>query len=1027
MNRLFRIVIINMLGGLFAVALPSMGAPDGKRKAPNLEDHARYFSTVDTKSGKKAQKADALRLKTISSIQKMLKSKVNATRKFELYLRLGEVFAERGDYLRSVEIRTWTRMYDKWSKGGKKGREPKLTHKISKKELLKSAAAFRKLMRLYPKHPRVDAAIFSLAKTLARLDNSKAETYFLKLIKDYPNSMLMPDAYLALGEYYFDKHNIVKAKQAYKKAIKYKGTKTYPYAVYKLGWAYYNSDAQTDIFYDQNMAKALSAFKLVVRLSDKGRKSQGLDLRKEAINDLVMVWAEIEGVQDAWSYFSKLKEYEAFYNVLEKLGNAYADQGKNDKAIASFTRLLKEAPHRERSPDIYVKLLGLYDQKGNHKHLMRDLKKMHTLYVKGGSVWTRKNKDKLLQADAKETVRKQLHRYSTLYHEKGQKSKRDVFLNTSMRLYQLYLTYYPKDKHAYDIRFYLADIYEHFKMYEKASNSYQIVAVQGKKRKHFKDSSVRMVSTINTLVADKKWPALPEFGQVKKKILIPREKMKLIKVIDLFVKLRPKDKLGYPMAFTAAKTFFDYGHYKDGLARFEKIALSIPKEKQGETALKTILTFHTKRMEWPIVMKKSRMFLGVSEFAKGKMNVVITEHLKNAIFKQGMAYAEAKKHYKAAKMFLAYQKEFPNDADSDEALYNASMNYYKVAEVDKALAVDRQLLKLYPKSKLVPDVNISMARTYEAIADFNNAAKFYLEFTKRFPTDKRSAAALYNSATLFKGLKHYEASTRNYLDFIRKYPSHPKVGEAWYECALMYELTKNYSPAVSSFRQYLAISQDGQDRKLYAQAKIAEISFYHVDRAAGSSEIQRLASLLKSSQVPAIDARRIIAGTMFREITRDAQKFKRSRIRSAGALEQDVRTLQAVLISTAKRFEEVIAVGSGEYVVASLYSLGEMHENFADLLFKAPNPTGADQMTIDQYKSSIEKVAFPLKEEAYKYFQTAYKRSGEIETFSEWTKKAYTKMADLAPESHPEVFESAVKPDYLSLSLNWQDEISDLK
>ena len=85
-----------------------------------------------------------------------------------------------------------------------------------------------------------------------------------------------------------------------------------------------------------------------------------------------------------------------------------------------------------------------------------------------------------------------------------------------------------------------------------------------------------------------------------------------------------------------------------------------------------------------------------------------------------------------------------------------------------------------------------------------------------------------------------------------------------------------------------------------------------------------------------------------------------------------------------------------------------------------------EQADIDRLKTELEKVAFPLKEEAYKFFETAYKRSREVETFTVWTRRTYQKMVELAPEKHPEVDELSAEPSYLSHDLKLSKATSEL-
>jgi hypothetical protein len=71
-------------------------------------------------------------------------------------------------------------------------------------------------------------------------------------------------------------------------------------------------------------------------------------------------------------------------------------------------------------------------------------------------------------------------------------------------------------------------------------------------------------------------------------------------------------------------------------------------------------------------------------------------------------------------------------------------------------------------------------------------------------------------------------------------------------------------------------------------------------------------------------------------------------------------------------------------------------------------------------------VAFPLREEAYKYFETAYKRSREVDTFTAWTRRTYQKMVELAPDKHPEVDELSAEPAYLSHEVKMSKPVASL-
>ena len=89
-------------------------------------------------------------------------------------------------------------------------------------------------------------------------------------------------------------------------------------------------------------------------------------------------------------------------------------------------------------------------------------------------------------------------------------------------------------------------------------------------------------------------------------------------------------------------------------------------------------------------------------------------------------------------------------------------------------------------------------------------------------------------------------------------------------------------------------------------------------------------------------------------------------------------------------------------------------------------PSGAGDEEINAFRSSLEQVAFPLQEEAYKYYEHAFNSSRDVGTFSEWTRLAYEKMAELRPANHKKIDAQTVNPEYLSHQLKMSDENEEL-
>ena len=80
-------------------------------------------------------------------------------------------------------------------------------------------------------HRRADEATFYLGMALQDLGRIQdAVRKFTALVKTYPDSKLVADSFVNIGEYYFDTNNAYKALLAYKKATNYRESPKYSFA-----------------------------------------------------------------------------------------------------------------------------------------------------------------------------------------------------------------------------------------------------------------------------------------------------------------------------------------------------------------------------------------------------------------------------------------------------------------------------------------------------------------------------------------------------------------------------------------------------------------------------------------------------------------------------------------------------------------------------------------------------------------------------------------------------------------------------
>ncbi len=185
-------------------------------------------------------------------------------------------------------------------------------------------AIYKEILTEYPDYDRLDEVIFRLGSGLIEAGKgAQAVSYLQRLVKNYPNSKYQPDANLALAEFFFKQEMLGAARDKYQAVLKHKNNDNYDFALYKLGWVFYNQG---------EFQKSVDTFKSVVE-----RTNEKLGFQNQAINDLVVAYAEIpDGWKKVRKYFLEKRDLEFTYKKLGQMAGLYEGQGKDDQAIAIY-------------------------------------------------------------------------------------------------------------------------------------------------------------------------------------------------------------------------------------------------------------------------------------------------------------------------------------------------------------------------------------------------------------------------------------------------------------------------------------------------------------------------------------------------------------------------------------------------------------------------------------------------------------------------------------------------------------------
>jgi cellulose synthase operon protein C len=776
-------------------------------------------------------KADKKRDEAIKEIEKLL-PKVKGEQKGELVFRLAELYWAKSRFLYNTEFKEFDEAYQKWVDGGREGKEPQLAQYAKKSDAYKKQALqnYAVVLEEFPDYPRLDEILYIMAFNEYEAGKKKeAVDNYSKLIRQYPKSEYVSDSYLALGEHYFGSNDLTKATKAYQKAHdkgrEDKRPAVYRYALYKLAWCDYNAQSYKD---------ALAKFKDVIKQSEgaSGEK-EAIQLKNEALNDMVLTYAQLDESKEAYDYFKARAGNEKAYNLSNKLAAVYKEQGKSALQIDTLRMLINLDPDHTQCPDYQSSIVQAYEKLGDRQSVRKEVTRLVELY-RPASAWWRKNEGNKQNVERALTVAEtRMRELVTDYHRYAQKFKKVDDYLVARDIYAQYLQAFPTSDSAYRLNFYYAELLWDIGEWRKAAGEYDNVVkrdakgeytrvcaynavlawekiVKGEKAKELKDGE-----TLGCPVGDKKCEErekkrnegkLAQDKIVLEKLKkggnydpekIPDDEVALANACDAYVNVVPVTEKAdkalqeelIKVKFKAAYIFHSHNHFDEGAKRFGELIDRWPDSEQARTAADVTLDSYAAREQWDNLEKWSRTFaknkslMGDAKFASS-----VNKFMEGATFKSTMLVNEEAtkigksdpvagraKAAEAATRFESFVEEFPKSEYAVTALYNSTLIYANANQIDLAIRASNKLLGTYAKEITAGD-----------------AAK-----------EKLEEKVVLNLAAYHEKIADYPKAAETYVKFVDKWKTHEKAPDSLYNAGIFYLGLGDTKAATAAFARYI--------------------------------------------------------------------------------------------------------------------------------------------------------------------------------------------------------------------------------
>jgi TolA-binding protein len=942
------------------------------------------------------------RAKAIDLIQTFLGRYPDASQRADALFRLAELLWERSEAEFFTRMRAYERELEAFQHtSGKRPVEPRM-------ELEASIKIYEQILEKHPRFSNTDVVLYLYGFALnERGDESAALSIYKSLIARFPTSVFVPDAYLAIGEYYFANGDYLKAIGSYERVLSYPNTPLLDVATYKLAWCY---------FKEGNAKKAAKLFREVLARSKAAKGSdrletKGSDLEKEAMEDLALTFSESGGAKEAYRFMAEVGGDEYSIRVLRSLGEVLVHQGRFDEAVESFRMLLDRFPLDPSGPSFQLKIIEAHDRHGRVEDALSERTRLAERFGQGSSWAQSHENDRELLEITNHQIEEAL-RYVALYrHKQAQDVRTDVSYRAALKAYQEYLKRFADDPQATRIHFYLGEVQYRLKDYAAAAVHYGEAARQSQDAVLKKEAAYAAIQAFDQL---RERTGKKHEPPSKAAPLTDAEKG-FVQAVEEFGTMAPDDpKLGQ-LRFEVGRIHYNHGDFASASTQLLAMVEKHPKDSFAEGAADLALDCFNRMADWSALEQWARQFLQKKQFDGKELGAALPNVICNAIFQKAGALIASNKPGEAAAEYQRLVQEFPNSPLAPKALFLSGVAFEQDGKHDQALRTYQQAMERYPKQ--AAEATVVLAGIYERQYNYESAARHYGDLAERFPKDSRAPEALLQAATLQGARRAYREQARLLARFTELFPNHPKAADALFMSGLSLELAGQPAEAERRFETYLK-----RFAAKYGRARVAEL---HLAKAQSKQNMPKK-SREHLENCAAFDARRSPVGAelqaaaecrfLLAELVFDEYR----RISLQPPKERLIRQLKqkaALLKKAESLFAQVVAAGNMEWGSAALFRIGDMYATFAEAIYKSPLPTALNQKELEIYRQELQALAYPIEDKALSAFTISLDMAQKHQYYSIWSQRTVEMLRKLDPNKYPPELE--VRP-----TTRWADSFT---
>ncbi len=442
--KLPHVIVAGLAGSLLSGCAPL------RETGPTIDSlNARVIAveddTIDVRSRDKA----------IAGYQQYLNASTSQQETPEVMRRLADLRVERGDDALSAE-------------------QPRVIQgqdaELGGADYKESIALYERVLSTYADYALSDQVLYQLAKAYEHTgQNEKVMAALNRLVAHYPSSPYYPEAQFRRGEILFGDKRYSAATSAYQAVINAKPRSAFhDHALYKIGWAHFK---QSDYPAALDALTALLDKKLVPGVTLDTLPRAERELLEDTLRLGSLCFSYQSGSTAIEAYFNQRggKPYEDL--IYQYIGDLYLEKERYTDAAKTYAAFVSRHPYHRKGPQFQTRVIEFYRRGDFPSAVLEAQQTFVKLYRLDSIYWDRVNYDHARPVVA--ALKANLTDLARHFRAKAQATRKLSDYQGAANGYRVYLDLFPRDTEAPAMNFLLAEILFETRQYRAAAVEYE--------------------------------------------------------------------------------------------------------------------------------------------------------------------------------------------------------------------------------------------------------------------------------------------------------------------------------------------------------------------------------------------------------------------------------------------------------------------------------------------------------------------------------------------------------------------------